>query len=132
MKIKASILIVLLLSITACANTNKLEERIEELETQNTILENLIYEESCEIMTTFKDEIELEVIILDKLELNDQIKHYLIVTLLDTDHNTPLMIGVENEKLIEKFEIGEITSLNLYVIMVIEDSHQRFEFWLID
>ncbi|HZJ87345.1 MAG TPA: hypothetical protein VFC75_03885 [Erysipelothrix sp.] len=132
MKRYSILLIVLLFLVSGCKANNDALKRIEELEKENKMLETLLADRPIEQVYTYKDEMELEVIILDKLQLDDETKNYLLVTQLDVDHNTPLVIAVHQESAFKKFEVGEETTIKVYVITVVEDDHQRFEFFLVD
>ncbi len=137
MKIKKIVLVMMLVLLSSCtvnAKQTDLEAKLEALKKENQVLKdeieslnNLSSEDEFDSFT-FKDFVKMKVIVLDKLE------GYLMVTLEDRDHNTPLLISVEEQHNLDNFVINETYDLNVYIINVIENNktHIRYEFILGD
>lgn len=69
---------------------------------------------------SFKDVITINAKVLEIIEGDPLYHHYLIVTQDDVDHNTPLLIGLEDSSLKDKFVIGKSYDLSIHTQLVVD------------
>lgn len=141
--------LLLLLVISGCANQNSSNTEIEdlnkkihtldsevlELEAKNTSLvdeinvlkKSLDYNEYDKIIS-FKDVVKIQVKVIQKLEGDELYPYYIIVTQEDRDHNTPLLITVDNFNSYQKFNEGKTYELNVHVEAVIDRGNNVIRF----
>lgn len=112
-----------------------LESKLNEEREKNTKLVNEITElkQSFEgyepnDVISFKDSIKINAKILQKQEGDNLYPYYIIVTMDDRDHNTPLLIAVENITTYNQFKEGEKYDLNVYVEAVIDRKNNVIRF----
>lgn len=112
-----------------------LESKLNEEREKNTKLVNEITElkQSFEgyepnDVISFKDSIKINAKILQKQEGDNLYPYYIIVTMDDRDHNTPLLIAVENITTYNQFKEGEKYDLNVYVTAVIDRKNNVIRF----
>ena len=112
-----------------------LESKLNEEREKNTKLVNEITElkQSFEgyepnDVISFKDSIKINGKILQKQEGDNLYPYYIIVTMDDRDHNTPLLIAVENITTYNQFKEGEKYDLNVYVEAVIDRKNNVIRF----
>lgn len=112
-----------------------LDTEVQELETKNTDLveEIKILKESFDNyeykeVISFKDIINIRVKVLQKQEGDDLYPYYIIVTQEDRDHNTPLLIAVDNLSDYEKFEKGNTYDLDVHVETVVDRTNNVIRF----
>lgn len=141
--------LLLVLVISGCANQNSSNTEIEdlnkkihtldsevlELEAKNTSLvdeinvlkKSLDYNEYDKIIS-FKDVVKIQVKVIQKLEGDELYPYYIIVTQVDRDHNTPLLITVDNFNSYQKFNEGKTYELNVHVEAVIDRGNNVIRF----
>lgn len=141
--------LLLVLVISGCANQNSSNTEIEdlnkkihtldsevlELEAKNTSLvdeinvlkKSLDYNEYDKIIS-FKDVVKIQVKVIQKLEGDELYPYYIIVTQEDRDHNTPLLITVDNFNSYQKFNEGKTYELNVHVEAVIDRGNNVIRF----
>lgn len=134
-KIKVMISALLLLGLVGCANNNTVptdEYRAKLDKILEIVSQNNQVDETPAGVYTFKDFVNMEVTVLDKIEGDELHPNLLLVTNPDRDHNTPLIFTVENRALYDSINIDTNYNMEIYIINVIqkEDSHTRFEFLL--
>lgn len=112
-----------------------LESKLNEEREKNTKLVNEITElkQSFEgyepnDVISFKDSIKINAKILQKQEGDNLYPYYIIVTMDDRDHNTPLLIAVENITTYNQFKEGEKYDLNVHVEAVIDRKNNVIRF----
>ena len=152
--IKKLLFTLMVIALTACTTQNtpsnelsesnnkiveiesKLEETLEKNDTLITEIATLEEKINFSIPghVSFKDFIKANVEILQKLEGDDLYPYYIIGTMEDRDHNTPLLITVDDASRYEEFEVGKSYDLDIYVEVVIQpdDNSARFMYSLIE
>lgn len=114
---------------------NTLETKVETLEEENASLgdevntlkksfDNYEYDEAM----SFKDVVEIRVKILQKQEGDDLYPYYIIATQEDRDHNTPLLITVDNASIYDKFDVGSVYDINVHVEAVVDRNNNVIRF----
>lgn len=117
-----------------------LESKLNEERKKNTELVNEItalkqsfngYEPNDVI--SFKDSIKINAKIILKQKGDNLYPYYIIVAMDDRDHNTPLLIAVEDSTTYNRFEEGEKYDLNVNVTAVIDRENNviRFMFMIL-
>ena len=79
---------------------------------------------------TFKDNITMEVKILNKIKCNDLHQECIVGILVDEDHNTPFIISSHMPIQYSKLEIGKVYKLKVTVIVKLDKNHQEINFYL--
>ena len=107
---------------------NEEQEKNTELVDENTRLE-LFLEYGA---YSFKDVISINAEIIQKQEGDNLYPYYIIVTMEDRDHNTPLLITIQDSETYNQFDVGEKYDLNVFVQVVInpENDQARFMYML--
>ena len=138
-----------LIILSGCTNQTQLKEENDELNRQITNLEselNKEQERNTELVDevdvlrrhldnhaiSFKEVITINAEIIQKQEGDNLYPYYIIVTLEDRDHNTPLLITVDDSETYNQFDVGEKYDLNVHVQVVInpENDQARFMYTL--
>ena len=93
----------------------------------NVLKKSLDYNEYDKIIS-FKDVVKIQVKVIQKLEGDELYPYYIIVTQEDRDHNTPLLITVDNFNSYQKFNEGKTYELNVHVEAVIDRGNNVIRF----
>lgn len=148
---KTLIMLLVILSLTACTAPNtdskdKLNEKltnevellknqIGELEKKNSKLsdENITLKQSLtgydySDTISFKDVLELDVIILNKIPGDDLYPYYIIATMKDVDHNTPLILTTDSKETYDDLAIGYSYDLDVHVETVVDKTNNNIRF----
>lgn len=146
---KKMLICLTLIILSGCTNQNLLKEENYELSRQITNLESELNKEkekkaelASEIaavkqsfdgyefddVISFKDVITINAEIIQKQEGDSLYPYYIIVTMEDRDHNTPLLITIQDSETYNQFEEGEKYDLSVHVQTVIDRENDVIRF----
>lgn len=132
-KIKTVVLLILGLALVGCSNdSSSIEEQNEKLDQILDQVTKNNEKTGLPGVFTFKDYVDMEVIVLNKIDGGELRPNLLMVTDKNTEHNTPLIISVDDKELYDSINVDSVYNMQVYVTSVIEKeaSHTRFEFTL--
>lgn len=151
MKNRILIIILSLLSLGACTNAETenveaLNKRIKELEisqlalteendtlkAQNEAIDVSLNEYGYPSSIKYKDVLDIKAKVLDKQKGDSLYPFYVLVTQEDVDHNTPLLLTVEDEATFNNYEVDKIYDFKVYTEVVAhkESGNVRFMFMI--
>ena len=126
---KKYVFILLIALLVGCSSADNSKVKALEKEVLD-LQEKLERKESGEpdpiVLTSFKDKVVVEMLVLGKLQGDMLFPVQVIATPLDRDHNTPQLL-VTTVDIYEQLEVGKEYKLELYYIFVVEPDHTRVE-----
>lgn len=150
MKNRILIIILLLLSLSACTSADSVEalnEKIKDLEisqlalteendtlkAQNEVTDVPLNEYGYPSSIKYKDVLDIEAKVLEKQKGDALYPFYVLVSQEDVDHNTPLLLTIEDEALFNNYEAGKIYDFKVYTEVVAhkESGNVRFMFMIV-
>lgn len=110
-----------------------IQEKID-LTHENIRLKNLFDGYEYEDKISFKDRVQLKAKVLEKKEGDDLYPYYIIVTMEDRDHNTPLLVTLNDEEMYKNLQVDKEYDLDVFVTSIVDKDNGviRFMYMLLE
>lgn len=137
---KLGCFIIGLLIFTGCSSQNtaeietlnqtikQLETEVQTIKEENTALKQSFEGYDYSQAMTFKDVINIRAKVLDKQPGDDLYPYYILVTMDDVDHNTPLLLTTDQLTMYDSLKEGETYDLKVFVQVVIDRENDVIRF----